>query len=152
MLYNGGYTMINIQSDNVYSEALNCLAFKGEKAIMVCNNDNVSIASKIKIDGETIIISCGSEKFIINKNGATSTNGITDITKLTNGQCEALECGDIVIKNTGNQKHSYRVSYKEDKHGMCLTYCDASVVETVSYDYTEGNWVYNSTDSTPIGA
>ena len=152
MLYNGGYTMINIQSENVYNEALNCLSFKGQKAIMLCNNDNVEIASKIKLDGENIIISCGSEKFIINKNGVTSTNGITDITKLTDGQCDALECGDILVKNTGNEKHSYRVSYKQDKHGLCLTYSDASVVETVSYDYTEGHWVYNSTDSTPISA
>ena len=31
-----------------------------------------------------------------------------------------------------------------------LTYVDASVVETVSYDYTDGAWVYNSTDSTPL--
>ena len=75
---------------------------------------------------------------------------VTDITALTTAQCEALQCGGVVIKVTGNQKHRYVVSYKEDKVGMCLTYTDASLVETVSYDYTEGNWVYNSTDSTSL--
>ena len=75
---------------------------------------------------------------------------VTDITALTNAQCEALQCGGVLIKVTGNQKHRYVVSYKEDKKGMCLTYTDASVVETVSYDYTDSNWVYNSTDVTPI--
>ncbi len=75
---------------------------------------------------------------------------VTDIKALTTAQCEALQCGGVVIKVTGNQKHRYVVSYKEDKVGMCLTYTDASLVETVSYDYTEGNWVYNSTDSTSL--
>ena len=75
---------------------------------------------------------------------------VTDITKLTSDQCEALQCGGVVIKKTGNQKHRYVVSYKEDHVGMCLTYTDASVVETVSYDYTNKNWVYNSTDVTHI--
>lgn len=150
MLYNGGYVMINLIDNNVLDQALNCVNFKGQKAIMVCDGDNVSFATDLKIKGQNIIIACGSTKYTINKKGVTSTKNITDITKLNNEQCESLECGDIVVKITGNQKHSYRVSYKEDKQGMCLTYCDASVVETVSYDYTEGNWVYNSTDSTPI--
>ncbi len=73
-----------------------------------------------------------------------------DITKLSLGQCNKLRSGDMVIKLTNNQQHRYVVSYKEDKVGMCLTYIDASVVETVSYDYVEGNWVYNSTDVTHI--
>ena len=42
------------------------------------------------------------------------------------------------------------VSYKKDDTGMCLTYADASVVETQSYDYTEGHWVYNSEDKGTI--
>lgn len=75
---------------------------------------------------------------------------VTDITALTTAQCEALVCGGVVIKVTGNQKHRYVVSYKEDHVGLCLTYTDASVVETVSYDYTNKNWVYNSTDVTHI--
>ena len=73
-----------------------------------------------------------------------------DITKLSLEQCRKLRCGDAVVKLTGNQNHRYFVSYKEEKVGMCLTYVDASVVETVSYDYTDGDWVYNSTDVTHI--
>ena len=38
------------------------------------------------------------------------------------------------------------VSYKEHHVGICLTYSAAGYLETVSYDYTDGHWVYNSTD------
>ena len=75
---------------------------------------------------------------------------VTDITKIKSDKINKLKCGDIVAKVTGNQHHSYRVSYKEEYHGICLTYVDASVVETVSYDYSDGAWVYNSTDVTHI--
>ncbi len=74
----------------------------------------------------------------------------TDIKKLTNDQICVLNAGDEVIKETGNQKHTYVVSYKEDKQGMCLTYTDATYVETVSYDLIDGVWTYNSTDSTSL--
>lgn len=73
---------------------------------------------------------------------------VSNITQLTNDQINSLKAGDVVIKNTGEQKHAYVVSYKQDGTGICLTYTDASCAETVSYDYTEGNWVYNSTDVT----
>lgn len=76
---------------------------------------------------------------------------VTDITKMTTEQLEALQCGGVVIKVTGNQKHRYVVSYKEDHVGICLTYADCENVETVSYDYTNKKWVYNSTDVTHIG-
>ena len=84
-----------------------------------------------------------------------SNNGIAKITTsniktLTNEDIESLKCGDIVAKVTGDQKHAYIVSYKEDGQGICLTYIDATYVETISYDYTDGNWVYNSQDSTEI--
>ena len=71
---------------------------------------------------------------------------VSDMTTLTTAQIEALECGDIVIKNQKGNCHAYIVSYKEHHQGICITYTDASTVETVSYDYVEGNWVYNSTD------
>jgi hypothetical protein len=56
------------------------------------------------------------------------------------------------IKVTGKQRHLYNVSYKGEGvgEGICMTYVDASVVETVSYDYTADGWAYNSTDTTPI--
>lgn len=63
---------------------------------------------------------------------------------------DELECGDVVVKKTksGNRhmKHTYIVSYYENKHGCCLTYTAAGLVETQSYDYTDGHWVYNSED------
>lgn len=75
---------------------------------------------------------------------------VSNITGLTTEQCEALNVGDVVVKLTSNQKHTYTVSYKEAGVGMCLTYVDASTSETVSYDYVTNAWVYNSTDITPL--
>lgn len=76
-----------------------------------------------------------------------------DIENLPSDICEKLECGENVIKITGNQKHAYKVSYKEKHVGMCLTYTDASCVETISYDYNAETkaWVFNSKDITPLG-
>jgi len=75
---------------------------------------------------------------------------VDNITALTQEQAEALKAGDVVIKTTGNMKHAYKVSFRNDT-GMCITYADAENVETVSYDKIEGTWTYNSTDFTPIG-
>ena len=76
---------------------------------------------------------------------------VSNIKNLTDDQCNSLECGDMVAKKTGKQYHLYLVTYKQAKHGLCLSYFDASVVETQSYDYTEGHWVYNSEDKTELG-
>lgn len=85
--------------------------------------------------------------YLIQKYGAEHVKFIvTNIKSLTDAQCEILKAGDIVVKKTGNQYHAYIVSYNENNQGLCLTYSDASVVETVSYDYIDGHWVYNSTD------
>lgn len=81
-----------------------------------------------------------------NITGYTKKFETATITSIGDTLCEALQCGDILVKNENGNKHTYIVSYKEDKTGMCLTYSDATVVETVSYDYTDGHWVYNSTD------
>ena len=150
MLYNGGYVMININAPDVLDQAKACLEFKGDKAILVNDNDNVGVANGVSKLGDKIIISTLTNKYVIGTSGVTSLSGITDMTKLTDDQCNALECGDVVLKKTGNQYHSYRVSYKEKNTGMCLTYVDASCVETISYDYTGGHWVYNSTDHTTL--
>ena len=75
----------------------------------------------------------------------------TDITALTDAQLDALNVGDKVAKKTGTAEHLYTVTYKDAENGgLCLTYLDASVVETVSYDHTESGWSYNSTDKTPL--
>ncbi len=77
---------------------------------------------------------------------------VTDITALTAAQLDALEIGAKVAKITGTAKHLYLVSYKDAENGgLCLTYTDASTVETVSYDHTESGWAYNSIDKTNIG-
>ena len=76
---------------------------------------------------------------------------VNNITALTTAQINSLKCGDIVNKVDSTGKHSYRVTYKKDNTGICLTYCDASVVETVSYDYVSSAWVYNSTDIAQVG-
>ena len=77
---------------------------------------------------------------------------VEDITALTDAQLDALEVGAKVAKKTGTAKHLYVVSYKDAENGgLCLTYTDASTVETVSYDHTVSGWTYNSTDKTNIG-
>ena len=74
-----------------------------------------------------------------------------DITDLTDEQLDALNVGDKLAKKTGTAEHLYTVTYKDAENGgICLTYMDASVVETVSYDHTESGWAYNSTDKTPL--
>ena len=73
----------------------------------------------------------------------------TNIKQLTNEQINMLRCGDWIVKKTGNQEHAYKVTYKSPT-GICLTYMDASVIETQSYDLVDGNWVYNSEDKTPV--
>ena len=76
---------------------------------------------------------------------------VADITGLTDDQLDALNVGDKVAKKTGTAQHLYVVSYKDAENGgLCLTYTDASTVETVSYDHTESGWAYNSTDKTNI--
>lgn len=75
---------------------------------------------------------------------------VTNIQALTNEQCEKLECGDVVAKEDVTGKHAYIVSFKKAGTGMCITYTDATCVETVSYDCTDGDWVYNSTDKTTL--
>lgn len=77
---------------------------------------------------------------------------VTNITEIDSSIINNIDCGDIIIKNEDGNKHTYIVSYKENEQGICLTYTDASVVETVSYDYNSetGEWDYNSTDVTHI--
>lgn len=60
-----------------------------------------------------------------------------------------LQCGDIVVKRTVSEGvelfHTYIVSHRQAT-GICLTYTAAGYIETQSYDYTNGHWVYNSED------
>lgn len=74
-----------------------------------------------------------------------------DITALTADQLDALRNGDLVVKITGNQKHTYWVSYKDSVKGeLSLVYADHQNVEEVYYEKVEGSWTYIQTDNTPI--
>lgn len=108
-----------------------------------------AIASAIAGQGNQVDLSVLLAE-ILNSLGGVE---VEDITAIPADVLDSLECGDVVVKKTGDQLHSYRVSYKGDGAGggMCLTYTDASVVETVSYDRTDEGWAYNSTDKTPLG-
>lgn len=75
----------------------------------------------------------------------------SNMEQLSDGLLNSLKVGDVVQKKTGNQKHCYIVTYKEEKKGICLSYFDGSgYMETISYDYTAGHWVYNSKDVTQV--
>lgn len=77
---------------------------------------------------------------------------VTNITAIPASLLDKLKCGDRVAKVTGKQRHLYNVSYKGEGvgEGICLTYVDAGLIETVSYDFTATGWVYNSTDKSTI--
>lgn len=77
---------------------------------------------------------------------------VSNIKELSKETLDELQVGDIVQKITGNQKHAYMVTYKGEGagEGICLTYCDAGYMETVSYDRSGNDWVYNSTDVVTI--
>lgn len=71
---------------------------------------------------------------------------VSNIQSMTDEELNSLKVGDVVQKKTGNQKHCYVVTYKEEKHGICLSYVACGYMETISYDYTAGHWVFNSKD------
>ena len=80
------------------------------------------------------------------KSGKVNCYEATNLTTLTKDFINKLKAGDVVLKKTGTSYHAYRVSFKKDSEGICLTYTDAGYMETVSYDKSGTNWVYNSTD------
>lgn len=106
-----------------------------------------------KIAGQgSAVDACGALSAILSALAAAAAPiEVDDITALTGAQLDALEIGAKVAKKTGTAKHLYVVSYKDAENGgLCLTYTDASTVETVSYDHTESGWAYNSTDKGSI--
>lgn len=111
------------------------------------------IAAKIAGQGNQVDIGGVLADILSDLAGASVPIEVADITKLTDAQLDALEVGAKVAKKTGTAKHLYIVSYKDAENGgLCLTYTDASTVETVSYDHTESGWAYNSTDKGTIPA
>ena len=110
------------------------------------------IAAKIAGQG-TMVDAGGALPEILSALAGAAPIEVTDITKLTAEQLDALNVGDKVVKVTGVQKHLYLVSYKGDGvgEGICLSYNAAGYGETVSYDRTESGWAYNSTDVKTYG-
>ena len=76
---------------------------------------------------------------------------VSDVKTLSNSQIDLLRCGDWLVKKDASGEHPYQVTFKKEGVGMCLTYHDASVIETQSYDWNNSlkKWVYNSEDKTP---
>ena len=74
---------------------------------------------------------------------------VTDIKNIPSATIKKLQCGDIVLKKDSSGYHAYIVSFR-NATGICLTYTDASRVETQSYDKVGQNWVYNSEDNTAL--
>ena len=109
------------------------------------------IAAKIAGQGNQVDIGGVLADILSELASAAAPIEVADITGLTDAQLDALEVGAKVAKKTGTAKHLYVVSYKDAENGgLCLTYTDASTVETVSYDHTESGWAYNSTDKGSI--
>lgn len=101
--------------------------------------------SNLKVDAKTNILEFKRKHNLLVENSAIKIE-VSNINSMTDSELDGLKCGDIVAKKTGNQFHNYIVTYKEEEHGICLSYYAAGYIETVSYDYTDGHWVYNSTD------
>lgn len=106
------------------------------------------VEAKIAGQGNQIDVGGALASILSELANHSSAIEVTNITTLTKAQLDSLSVGDKVVKVTGKQKHLYTVSYKGEGagEGLCLTYADASGVETVSYDRTESGWAYNSTD------
>lgn len=116
------------------------------------NTIEALINATIAGQGSAIDIGGKLPQILLALTGAALPIEVEDITKLTGEQLDGLEVGARVAKKTGTAKHLYTVSYKDAENGgLCLTYVDASRVETVSYDHTASGWAYNSTDVTKIG-
>lgn len=85
------------------------------------------------------------------KKGAPDDLVVTNVEGLTKEQLDSLKPGDYVIKETGNEYHTYWVSYKDEVKGeLSLTYADHQNVEEVYYEKTAGVWGHVITEITPI--
>ena len=109
------------------------------------------ISAKIAGQGSQVDIGGALAEVLTALAGASAPIRVTDITKLTNAQLDALNVGDKVVKVTGQDEHLYWVTYKaKTGGGICLTYFDALNTETASYDRTESGWEFNSFDKGSI--
>lgn len=93
-------------------------------------------------------IATNDAKYLFTTNNS-ATFKVADVKNIDGEILSQLKCGDIVIKEDTSGDHAYIVTYRGET-GICLTYTDASVVETQSYDLVDDEWVYNSEDKTDI--
>lgn len=147
---NGGYIMVDLAKPTKALEALS--GTYGTKPILVYDASGIpTFAKSFKKIGTSVGLRTENGAVVIKADGTViKSNAVEDITKVPTELLEALEAGDIVVKKTTNQYHSYRVSYKEVEQGIILTYVDATSVESVSYDWSTNKFVYNSTDHTTL--
>ena len=156
-----GVSLSNIQLDYsrratgylVYNNSY-CVLFRYMMNSDVITIYQINLAEKTySVVNETMTVEYLRHEVAIRANGAidAGTVVVNNITSIDGDTLSSLKAGDIVLKNDSTGKHAYVVSFKKDGTGICLTYTDASVVETVSYDFTGNAWVYNSTDITPLG-
>ena len=147
---NGGYIMVDLAKPTQALETLSTTY--GTKPILVYDASGVpSFAKSFKKVGTRVALRTENNTVVIKADGTViKSDAVTDITKVPTELLEALEAGDIVVKKTTNQYHSYRVSYKEVEQGIILTYVDATSVESVAYDWSTNKFVYNSTDHTTL--
>lgn len=110
------------------------------------------ILANLAGQGSQVDISGKLTEILLELADSAMATPVSDITAIPGETLDKLSVGDKVAKKTGTAEHLYVVSYKDAENGgLCLTYTDASTVETVSYDHTESGWSYNSTDKTNIG-
>lgn len=146
---NGGYAMLYLDDINLYEKVSN---LDIDKPLLIYDVNGLPFYARFfKKDSNKVAIGTSNGVVVIKSDNTIirSTN-VVDITNVPTELLEALEAGDIVIKKTTNQYHSYRVSYKEVGQGIILTYADATTVESISYDWSTNKFVYNSTDHTTL--
>lgn len=109
------------------------------------------INAKIAGQGNQIDIGGALAEILLDIANSAKPVQVSNIEAIPGETLDALSVGDKVAKVTGSEEHLYVVSYKDAENGgLCLTYTDATTVETVSYDHTESGWAYNSTDKGSI--
>lgn len=106
------------------------------------------MSKNLKVNSKSTIAEFKRKHNWLVENSTIKLN-VSNIKSLTNEDIESLRCGDIVLKEDDSGKHAYLVTFRNNT-GICLTYVDASVIETQSYDKVNNVWTYNSEDKTPL--
>lgn len=75
---------------------------------------------------------------------------VADIESLTDSQCDALRCGDLVIESKRGEESCYQVAYTKDGSLLLVT-CTAGYITQVGYDYSEEDgWTRSGTTTTDL--